>query len=90
VLVPTTHPRHSITETPAVRAALEPLRQRLGSDAPTLTELVVRGAEVTLRELEAKDRARARSLETFVERMRSAAEPDFAEIEAIRRSSRRP
>ena len=67
--VPTSHPRHSITETPALAAALEPLRARLGADAPTLAELVMRGAESTLRELEAQDRVRARALDTFVDRL---------------------
>ena len=69
---------------------LEPLRRRLGSDAPTLSELVVRGAEVTLREVEARDRVRRRALETFVDRMIAAPPPDLEEISAIRRTSRMP
>lgn len=89
-MVPTSHPRHSITETPALAAALEPLRQRLGANAPTLAELIVRGAQATLRELEAQDRARAHALETFVERLCSGPEPDLDEIRAIRHVSRHP
>ena len=88
--MPTSHPRHSITETPALAAALEPLRARLGARAPTLTELVLRGAEATLRELEAQDRARAHARETFVERLRAAPEPDLDEVRSIRRATRRP
>lgn len=46
--MPTRHPRHAITETPRVRAALDELRSR-GIDF-TLGELVVRGAESRLTE----------------------------------------
>jgi hypothetical protein len=88
--VPTSHPRHSITETPDLAAALAPLRARLGGEAPTLTELVRRGAEVTLRELEAQDRARSQARRTFVDRLRAAPAPDLGEIQSIRHASRRP
>jgi len=88
--VPTSHPRHSITETPALTAALEPLRKRLGTDAPTLAELVLRGAEAKLRELEAQDRAQARALETFVDRLRAGPAPDLDEVHRIRHASRHP
>jgi len=88
--VPTSHLRHSITETPAHAAVLEPLRARLGTEAPTLAELARRGAEVTLRELEAQDRARAHARETFVDRLRSGRKPDLHEVARIRRAERRP
>lgn len=89
-VVPTSHPRHSITETPELAAALEPLRARLGANAPTLAELVMRGAQAQLRELEAQDRAHAHALETFVDRLCAGPEPDLAEIDRIRRASRHP
>jgi len=88
--VPTSFPRHSITETPALAAVLEPLRRRLGSDTPSLAELVARGARSALRELEARDRARAASLDTFVERLRKSGQPDFDEVRAIRHTTRQP
>jgi hypothetical protein len=88
--MPTSHPRHSITETPALAAALEPLRARLGADAPTLGELVARGAESKLRELEAQDRARAHALETFLDRLCAGPQPDLEEIGWIRHASRHP
>jgi hypothetical protein len=88
--VPTSHPRHSITETPALAAVLEPLRTRLGADAPTLGELVRRGAEVTLRELDAQDRARAHARATFVDRLRAGSPPDLDEVHRIRHAVRRP
>ena len=88
--MPTSLPRHSITETPAVAAALEPLRARLGPDVPSLAELVVRGAEAELRELEARDHAHAHALETFVERLSTGPEPDLDEVRAIRHAGRHP
>jgi hypothetical protein len=88
--VPTSHPRHSITETPALAAALEPLRARLGANAPTLAELVLRGAQAKLRELEAQDRAHAQALETFVDRLCAGPEPDLDEVRGIRHASRHP
>jgi len=89
-VVPTSHPRHSITETPALAAVLEPLRARLGAEAPTLAELVMRGAEAKLRELEAQDRARAQALETFVDRLCDGPQPDLDELRGIRHASRHP
>jgi hypothetical protein len=88
--VPTSHPRHSITETPALAAVLGPLRARLGADAPTLAELVARGAEATLRELDAQDRARSHARETFVDRLRAAPPADLDEVRRIRHARRRP
>ncbi len=88
--MPTSHPRHSITETPALAAALEPLRARLGAQAPTLAELVLRGAEAKLRELEAQDRANAQALQTFVTRLCAGPPPDLEEIGRIRHASRHP
>jgi hypothetical protein len=86
--VPTSHPRHSITKTPALAAALEPLRRRLGPHAPTLAELVMRGAEAKLRELEAQDRADARALDTFMDRLCAGQQPGLDEIGRIRHASR--
>jgi hypothetical protein len=48
--VPTRHPRHSITETPPVREALDSLRRR--GERVKLDDLVIRGARDRLRELE--------------------------------------
>lgn len=88
--MPTSHPRHSITETPALAAALAPLRERLGANAPSLTELVLRGAEARLAELDAQDAARTRALETFVDRLCSGPEPDLDEVHRIRHAARHP
>lgn len=88
--MPTSHPRHSITETPELAAALAPLRSRLGAHTPPLSELVLRGAEAKLRELEARDRADTQALATFVKRLCAGPEPDLEEAHRIRHSSRRP
>jgi hypothetical protein len=62
----------------------------LGAQAPTLAELVLRGAEAKLRELEAQDRAHARALETFVGRLCAGPQPDLDEVGRIRHASRHP
>lgn len=46
--MPTNRRRHAITETPAVQAALDELRQELGTDRVELGELVVLGAGAKL------------------------------------------
>lgn len=48
--MPTRHPRHSITETPPVREALDSLRRR--GERVKLDDLVIRGARDRLREIE--------------------------------------
>ena len=87
--MPTQHPRHSITETPELADVLRPLRERLGQQMPTLSELVRKGAQAELRALEARDRAQAVALSSFVARLQAAPSPDLEEIEEIRRTHRR-
>lgn len=88
--MPTSHPRHSITETPDLAAVLEPLRQRMGEDMPSLSELLRSGAEAKLRVIEAQERARKARLATFMERMAAAPPPDLEELHRIRHHSREP
>ena len=49
--MPTTKPRHTITETPPVQAALEELRSKLPGQRIDFSELVILGAEVKARRL---------------------------------------
>ncbi len=50
--MPTTRPRHTITETPSVKAALDKLRAKLGrSERIDFAELVTLGAQVKTRRL---------------------------------------
>ncbi|MGL5865041.1 MAG: hypothetical protein ACRCYX_04095 [Dermatophilaceae bacterium] len=79
-----------MTETPTVAAALELLRRRRGDETPTLEELIVRGAQAVLRELDARDGARSTSLATFVDRLSAGPEPDLDEFSAIRHYRRHP
>ncbi|MHB1537167.1 MAG: hypothetical protein ACYCUM_00690 [Solirubrobacteraceae bacterium] len=59
--MPTRHARHSVTETPPVREALEALRCR--GERVRLGELVIRGARERLAELEAEGEDEARRAE---------------------------
>jgi hypothetical protein len=49
--MPTSHPRHTITETPPVREALDELRARAGGERIDYAELVVLGARIKARQL---------------------------------------
>lgn len=49
--MPTVLPRHTITETPPVREALDELRARLGDERIDYAELVVLGAQTKARRL---------------------------------------
>jgi hypothetical protein len=49
--VPTTRPRHTITETPPVHEALEELRAKLNGDRIDFAELVILGARAKARRL---------------------------------------
>lgn len=49
--IPTNHPRHTITETPPVREALDELRARMGAERIDYAELVILGARTKLRQL---------------------------------------
>lgn len=70
--MPTRHPRHSITETPPVRDALDALRRR--GERVRLDDLVIRGARDRLREMESARGDEARNTELrrqLVEQLRS-------------------
>jgi hypothetical protein len=60
-IVPTVLPRHTITETPPVREALDELRAKLNGERIDYAELVVLGARAKARRLpDGGDSARAR------------------------------
>lgn len=59
--MPTRHPRHSVTETPPVREALDALRRR--GERVRMGELVIRGAHERLRELDAESEDEAERAE---------------------------
>jgi hypothetical protein len=70
--VPTTKPRHTITETPSVQAALDKLRARLGeAERIDFGELVTLGAEAKVRKLAADDDLAAEGRRKLAEEIRS-------------------
>ena len=80
--MPTTRPRHTITETPPVQEALDELRSKLEGERIDYAELVVLGAKVKARRLsedeEAADAARGR----LAEMVRRGSFPFRVDVEA--------
>jgi hypothetical protein len=65
--VPTTRPRHTITETPSVQAALDKLRARLGeAERIDFAELVTLGAEAKARRLADKSEEARRARQEMI------------------------
>lgn len=79
--MPTSRPRHTITETPPVQEALDELRRELGEDRVALPELVIRGAREKMREL----RGRSQSVQDARIRLaRSIREGIGVDLEEVR------
>jgi hypothetical protein len=73
--VPTSHPRHTITETPLVREALDDLRARLAGQRIDFAELVVLGADVKVRQLPDDAAAAREAARRLAARVRGRAIP---------------
>ena len=73
--VPTSHPRHTITETPPVREALDDLRARLAGQRIDFAELVVLGAGVKVRQLPDDAAAAKKAAGRLAEMVRARAVP---------------
>ncbi|HVX31595.1 MAG TPA: hypothetical protein VHA80_00515 [Solirubrobacterales bacterium] len=72
--MPTTRPRHTITETPKVQAALDALRAKLGeSERIDFAELVTLGAEVKARQVAADEDAAAKARKELADAIRSGS-----------------
>lgn len=69
--MPTKHKRHAITETPRVKAALDPLRAELNGESLDLAELVVIGAETKLARVRAEQDDRAAARKWLADRLRN-------------------
>jgi hypothetical protein len=66
--MPTTRPRHTITETPPVQAALDKLRARLGEgERIDFAELVRLGAQVKARRLADQDEQARRARREMID-----------------------
>jgi hypothetical protein len=75
-LVPTTRPRHTITETPPVQAALDELRTKLGEgERIDFAELVTLGAEVKARRVADPSEEASRAREEIAEWIRTGNGP---------------
>jgi hypothetical protein len=83
--MPTSHPRHTITETPVVHEALEQLRAALGRDRIDFGELTVLGARAKLRELRRESPAVLAARAWLAQEVREGvAEPDVAAADAVK------
>jgi hypothetical protein len=71
--MPTTRPRHTITETPPVQEALDELRARLRGQPIDYPDLLIRGAQSKLDELRDEDPERAARLKDFADAIRNRA-----------------
>jgi hypothetical protein len=69
--MPTTRPRHTITETAPVQEALDELRRELGQDRVELPDLVIRGARERVRELRMRRSASERRLGALVDALQA-------------------
>jgi hypothetical protein len=86
--VPTTRPRHTITETPPVQAALDELRARLGEgERIDFAELLTLGAEVKARRMATEDAAAATARRRLAEMIRTGSFRYAVDVEAPTRLS---
>jgi hypothetical protein len=85
-VVPTTRPRHTITETEPVRKALDELRQVQGGERVELPDLVIRGAKDKVRELTAESRSADRARQEIAEWIRTGSGPkvDIAAADEVK------
>ncbi len=78
--MPTTRPRHTITETPPIHEALDELRSTLGSERIDFGELVILGARAKARELREEGAAAREAREWLLREVREGTTP--VDIEA--------
>ena len=81
--MPTTRPRHTITETPPVQVALDELRAKLGEgERIDFAELVTLGAEVKARRMATEDAAAATARGRLAEMIRTGSFRYAVDVEA--------
>ena len=81
--MPTTRPRHTITETPPVQEALDELRAKLGQgETIDFAELVTLGARAKARRMNDEDAETRAARERFAEQIRTRSLPYAIDIAA--------
>jgi hypothetical protein len=81
--VPTTRPRHTITETPPVKEALDELRAKLGEgERIDYAELVRLGARAKARQLPDDEQEAAAASARLAEMVRTGSFPFEIDVEA--------
>jgi hypothetical protein len=81
--VPTTRPRHTITETPPVQEALDELRSKLGEgERIDFGELVALGARVKARRVRAEDGAALAARKRLADMIRTRSIPIHVDVAA--------
>jgi hypothetical protein len=89
--VPTKHRRHAITETPAVKEALDELRRELGTDRVPLADIVILGARHKVAALRSERAANAAARRRLARRILEGDIPgDPAAAEEVRRTGWTP
>lgn len=74
--MPTTRPRHTVTETEPVQEALEELRTRLDGERIDFAELVILGARAKVRRLPDRSQRARKARDELAEWIRTGSGPD--------------
>jgi hypothetical protein len=86
-MMPTKHPRHAITETPAVKTVLDRLRDETGEVKLDWGELVVLGAEEKMRLIRSEKEKAASIRRIAAEEIRDGSgSGDVAAADEVKRS----
>ncbi len=81
--MPTTRPRHTITETPSIQEVLDELRAKLGEgERIDFGELVVLGAQVKARRLRTDDATARAARKRLADMIRTRSFPYEMDVEA--------
>ena len=84
--VPTSRPRHTVTETPPVQAALDELRAVLGRRRIDFSELTILGAHAKVRELRDNGAEARAARERLAREIREGdSEVDIAAADEVKR-----
>ena len=75
--MPTTRPRHTVTETASVQAALDELRAKLGEQRIDFAELLILGARAKARRLPDQSLKARQARNELAEWIRTGSGPDL-------------